>query len=63
MKMKYLYKLLKKVIVSFGILYAYNLLMHHFNLPIPINLYTLSFITVFGIPGFVGLIIAYIINY
>ena len=61
--MKYLYKLIKKVIVSFGILYAYNMLMNQFNLPIPINVFTLGITTILGIPGFIGLIIFYLINY
>ena len=61
--MKYLYKLIKKVIVSFGILYAYNMLMNQFNLPIPINIFTLGITTILGIPGFIGLIIFYLINY
>ena len=61
--MKYLVKLFKRLIVSFGILYAYNILMGQFNLPIPINIYTICISTVLGIPGFIGLIIFYLINY
>ena len=61
--MKYLFKLFKKIVLSFGILYAYNLLMTNFNLPIPINIYTLSITTILGIPGFIGLIIFYLINF
>lgn len=61
--MKYLYKLFRRLVVSFGILYAYNILMNHFNLPIPINFYTLGITTLFGIPGFLGLIVFYLINF
>lgn len=61
--MKYLTKLLRKVVICFGILYAYNILMEHFNLPIPINIYTIGITTILGIPGFIGLIIFYLINY
>ena len=61
--MKYLIKLFKRLIVGFGILYAYNILMCHFNLPIPINLWTIGITTILGIPGFIGLILFYLINF
>lgn len=61
--MKYLFKLFKKIVLSFGILYAYNLLMTNFNLPIPINIWTIGITTILGIPGFIGLIIFYLINF
>lgn len=61
--MKYLFKLFKKVLISFGILYTYNILMGHFNIPIPINIYTITITTILGIPGFISLIIFYLINY
>lgn len=61
--MKYLYKLFKRVVISLGILYAYNILMQSFNLPIPINIFTISLTTFLGIPGFIGLIIFYLINF
>ena len=61
--MKYLFQLLKKVVVSFGLLYAYNILMQSFNLPIPINLITVIVTTILGIPGFIGLIVFFLINF
>lgn len=61
--MKYLTKLFKRLIVSIGILYAYNILMNHFNLPLPINLWTISITTILGIPGFIGLIVFYLFNF
>ena len=61
--MKFLYKLFSRLVVSFGILYAYNILMNHFNLPIPINFYTIGITTILGIPGFLGLIVFYLINF
>lgn len=61
--MKYLTKLFRRLVVSFGIIYAYNILMGHFNLPIPINIYTIGITTIIGIPGFIGLIIFYLINF
>ena len=61
--MKYLTKLFRRLVVSFGILYAYNILMSHFNLPIPINIWTIGISTILGIPGFIGLIVFYLINF
>ncbi len=61
--MKYLTKLFRRLVVSFGILYAYNILMSHFNLPIPINVWTIGISTILGIPGFIGLIVFYLINF
>lgn len=61
--MKYLVKLFRRLIVGFGLLYAYNILMGHFNLPVPINIYSIGITTILGIPGFIGLIIFYLINF
>lgn len=61
--MRYLYRIIRSIIISFGLLYAYNIFMNQFDLPIPINIYTISFTTIFGIPGFIGLIMFYIINF
>ena len=61
--MKYLYKLFKRIVLSFGTLYAYNILMQSFNLPIPINIFTIFITTILGVPGFIGLIIFYLINF
>lgn len=59
----YLYKLFRRVVISFGLLYAYNMFMNQFNLPIPINVVTLSITTLLGIPGFIGMIVFYILNF
>ena len=47
--MKFLFKIIKKLSLSFGILYGYNLLMQSFNLPIPINIITLAIVFFLGI--------------
>ena len=54
--MKILIKIIKKLSLSFGILYGYNL-------PIPINLITIGITFFLGIPGFLGLIFFFMINY
>ena len=61
--MKKLLDIIKKTVVSIGILYAYNMLMYSYNIPIPINIITIAFTTIMGVPGFIGLIIFYLINF
>lgn len=61
--MKLLFKIIKKLSLSFGILYGYNILMQSFNLPIPINLITVGITFFLGIPGFLGLILFFMINF
>ena len=61
--MDFLVRTLKRVVLSFGLLYSYNAFMSFYNLPIPINIYTILITTIFGIPGFLGMIFFYIINY
>ena len=61
--MKYLYRLFKKIILSFSLLYVYNIFMNQFNIPIPINIFTIGIITILGIPGFISLITFYLLNF
>ena len=48
---------LKKIIFSAFILYGYNLIAVNFNMTVPINPITLSFVTFLGTPGLVSLIL------
>ena len=61
--MRFIFKIVKKLSLSFGLLYGYNLLMQSFNLPIPINLITLSVVFFLGVPGFLGLMFFFMINF
>jgi hypothetical protein len=61
--MRFIFKIVKKLSLSFGLLYGYNLLMQSFDLPIPINLITLSVVFFLGVPGFLGLIFFFMINF
>ncbi len=56
-----LLSLIKKVIISAFILYGYNLIAVNFNMTVPINIYTLSFVTFLGSPALIGLILFKII--
>lgn len=51
------------MIVSAFILYSYNLISAPLNLIIPINIYTVSILTVLGIPSLFALIAILLIIY
>lgn len=58
--MKHIYKIIKKIIFAFAILYGFNIIMESLKLFIPINIYTVSSIAILGFPGLfvlVGLLI------
>ncbi len=61
--MKFLFKTIRKLSISIGLLYSYNIFMSQYNIPIPINIFTISITFILGIPGFIGLIIFYLINF
>ncbi len=61
--MDILIKIIKRVSLSLGLLYAYNLIMGSFNIPLPINIITIVITTILGIQGFIGLIVFYMINF
>lgn len=56
-----LFHLIKKFILSAFILYGYNLIAVNFNVTIPINFYTLLFVTFLGSPALIALILFKII--
>ena len=47
--------ILKKIILGFLFIYGYNTFMFSLNLNIPINIFTISIVTIFGLPALVGL--------
>lgn len=49
--------LLKKIIISVLLIYAYNKLSLPLNIIIPINLITIFLVTLFGIPSILMLIL------
>lgn len=57
-----IYKLLKKIVMSFFILYGYNILVPSTAI-IPINIITLTITIIFGFPGLIGLIIIRLLIY
>ena len=55
--MKKISQIVKKIILSFFLLYTYNLIAISFNMMIPINVYTITILTVLDAPGLVLLVI------
>lgn len=56
-----LIRMIKKIVISAFILYGYNLIAVNFNMSVPINIYTLSFVTLLGSPALIALILFKII--
>ena len=55
--MKKLLKYIKKIVLSFLLLFFYNLFLNSFNLSIPINFMTLGIVFIFDFPGMIILFI------
>ncbi len=52
-------KIIKKIILSFCIIYAFNLIAAGLDIFIPINFVTIIVITILGFPGLFALIAIY----
>lgn len=61
--MKYIVFLLKQLVLGFIILYGYNMIAVNFNLVLPINVVTVSSVSLLGFPGLFSLILFYVIVY
>lgn len=56
-------KILKKLVIGILILFAYNTFLSSLNLMIPINIVTILFVSLFDVPGIIGLVIFLLISY
>lgn len=60
---KILKKIVKKVVFAFVLLYGLNVIVSSINIFIPINIFTISIVSILGVPGLLSLIsIFFIIN-
>lgn len=50
-------KILKKIVMSFFLIYSYNNFVMPINMVIPINIYTVLLLFIFGLPSLFGLVI------
>ncbi len=55
--MRLLFKTMKKIMIGSFLLYLYNYFAVSYDLAIPINLYSLSVVSLFDIFGLVGMVI------
>lgn len=59
--MKNIIELLKKIIMSYIVLYGFNLIAANFNMLIPINLITVLLVTILGVPSLIALVLLKIV--
>ena len=61
--LKILFKIIKRIVISFFLLYGYNLLVQPIGLIIPINIFTVGVISILGVPALLCLIFIMILIY
>ncbi len=59
--MKYIKWLIKSVLIALVMLFVLNICGRYVNINIPINIYTISLVTLFKLPGLIVLIIFYLL--
>lgn len=59
--LKKIYNLIKKIVISAFALYSYNLIAAPIGLIVPINIITISILTVLGLPSLIFLIIILVV--
>ena len=55
--LNFIYNCIKKFVLGAIILYTYNMIAVNFNMIIPINIWTVVFVSIFDFPALVTLII------
>ena len=55
--MKFMIRVIRKAIFGAFLLYGYNLIAVNFNMIIPINIFTIGFVSFLGIPSIFALIL------
>ena len=60
---KKVFELFKRILFSFIVLYSFNTIGTSFNTVIPINIITISLITVLGLPALFSLVLLLVIAF
>lgn len=60
---KKIYELMKRIIFSIFLLYSFNLVMAPLELIVPINLITVSAITILGFPALISFVVILLLIY
>ena len=58
--MKKIIQFIKRLILSFFVLYGFNMIVENFNIIIPINFVTVSFMSFLGFPALFSLVLLYV---
>ena len=61
--MKYVISILKRIIFGFFVLYSFNIISSIFNLVIPINVVTVSIVSLLGFPALFAIVLFLILVY
>lgn len=61
--LKIILKILKRIIISSFLLYGYNLIVQPMGITIPINIITVSLLTILGVPALMALISIVVLIY
>ncbi len=61
--LKIIFKIIKRIIISSFLLYAYNLIVQPVGLIIPINVITVGVIAILGVPALLSLIFIMVLIY
>ena len=61
--LKILFKIIKRIVISSFLLYGYNLLVQPIGLIIPINVFTVGALSIFGVPALLCLIFIMVLIY
>jgi len=61
--MKYVISILKRIIFGFFVLYSFNIISSNFNLVIPINVVTVTIVSLLGFPALFALVLFLILVY
>ena len=59
--MNMILKIVKRIILAFCIIYCFNLIASGLDIIIPLNVITISLVTILGIPGLISLVVLYFI--
>ncbi len=60
---RFIFKILKKVVIGMILLFGYNTFLSSLNLMIPINVITILVASFFDVPGIIGLALFLLFNY
>lgn len=61
--LKFVFKIIKRIIISSFLLYGYNLLVQPIGLIIPINIFTVGALTLLGVPALLCFIFIMVLIY